>query len=438
MRCARELSERDENLLSVETTATPLQARQMKPEGISPGNDFNAQHDVQDIAEKYGWRVISRHGGIVRLTRPGSSSGDVHASIITTRSGERRFYPFTTSTSYDAEKCYSPFTMFAVEEFNGNLSEAAKELYKQGFGSRIEKVPQPAKTMIAPKVDVSELLKRAAATTFDFHAPLPNEEAILNLHVYSKNRKVGGFGQIGVFVGHEKSGKSFLISCIIASSFGQDILGFSLDMKGRKIADFDTEQPQYFYALNKKRMTIMAGLNTNAPNYIAQNLRPFSPEQRIAIVEEYLQLNKDIGLLILDGIVQFLKDYNNLEESQAMMARLMRWAEDYNILILVVIHLNKGDGKIRGHLGSELKNQCDFLIAVTKTGEKEYEVSNPASRYGEFPMFQFQRDDEGYPIWEGQASSSFPVKQSQTIVRQDEAPQELAEFLEIDDSEPPF
>lgn len=400
-RCAAEFSTRDEADIEevVEMPAAAKSSHTVTVSGVKPGEAFNQAHDVLEMAEKYGWRATSKSGAIIHLTRPGSKSGDIHASIVTTKAGERRFYPFTTSTAYDAQKCYSPFSMYAVEEHRGDLSAAAKALVQMGYGTQSEQVsvtphpPGAAKTP-APAVDVASLFERASKTKFDYHAPIPNPDAVLTIKQNGKTKKVGGFGQIGVFTGHEKSGKSFLTACVAASVFGREILGFQLDLRGRKLKWVDTEQSIEFYALTQRRIHNLGGVNTNMPYYEAFHLRNFSPLERVEIIEWFVMNEPNLGVLVIDGFVDLLMDYNNLAEVQVLVSRMMKWSYERNVLILGILHLNKGDGKMRGHVGSELKNKVDFAINVVRD-EHNYTVTNPYCRYGEFSSFEFQRDDNG-------------------------------------------
>ena len=48
-------------------------------------------------------------------------------------------YLFSTSTIYPAEKGISAAAAYAYKFHNGNFSDAAKDLYQQGFGTRNEK-----------------------------------------------------------------------------------------------------------------------------------------------------------------------------------------------------------------------------------------------------------------------------------------------------------
>jgi acetamidase/formamidase len=89
---------------------------------------------------------------------------------------------------------------------------------------------------------------------------------------------------------------------------------------------------------------------------------------------------------------------------QEYIDTLLQWSDELNILLLGVLHINKGDGKVRGHLGSELKNKCDFIVNVAKDENKTYTVSNPTCRYGEWPTFYFTRDEQGFPVYQKPAT----------------------------------
>lgn len=128
--------------------------------GERPGDAFNTTNDPLELLEAAGWKVTgSRNSNIIHLTRPGSRSGEVHGSILTTRNGGRVFYPFTTSTAYTAEKCYSAFAIFAQENHAGNLSEAARALRAQGYGgSNAGGTPAPPVQLYGLKGNPAEVV----------------------------------------------------------------------------------------------------------------------------------------------------------------------------------------------------------------------------------------------------------------------------------------
>ncbi len=128
-------------LLSARTDAeneaeTGSETKEFTTATETPWDAYNAAHDAQEIAEKYGWRTVRKSGDIIYLNRPGAQHPQgVDAAILTTRAGQRRFYPHTTSSAYNAGKCYSPFAMYAVEEHQGDIKAAARALRAQGYGS---------------------------------------------------------------------------------------------------------------------------------------------------------------------------------------------------------------------------------------------------------------------------------------------------------------
>jgi hypothetical protein len=96
--------------------------------GEKPGDAYNAAKNLLDVAEGYGWREVSRSGNKIYLNRPGAKNPNgVDATILET-SGGQRFYPFTTSSSYDAGKFYSAFAMYAKEEQSRSLALARDTL----------------------------------------------------------------------------------------------------------------------------------------------------------------------------------------------------------------------------------------------------------------------------------------------------------------------
>ena len=136
---ARELDERAEAANGSPAPGAPvLNNRQEESAGedLRPGDDFNRQHDVLEVLEGYGWRVVKKYGGREFLNRPGNPEPNkVNASIVTTKTGERVFFPFTTATAFNSERCYSPFAVYAIEEHGGRFDDAARALRAKGYGS---------------------------------------------------------------------------------------------------------------------------------------------------------------------------------------------------------------------------------------------------------------------------------------------------------------
>lgn len=85
-----------------------------------------------------------------------------------------------------------------------------------------------------------------------------------------------------------------------------------------------------------------------------------------------------------------------------MIGLLMRWSSQYNVHIHTVLHLNKGDDNLRGHIVTELNHKAETILQIKVSEEDENisEVSASLVRDRKFPPFAFSIDDEGVPVLE--------------------------------------
>jgi len=77
----------------------------------------------------------------------------------------------------------------------------------------------------------------------------------------------------------------------------------------------------------------------------------------------------------------------------------MTWSVDYKCHVATVLHQNKGNNDVRGHLGTEAINKSEVVISVTKTDDNPPAamVSAEYSRAMPFQDFYIKRDPEGVP-----------------------------------------
>lgn len=385
--------------------------------GLKSWEAYDKDTDVLDMMQHYGWTIVTRSGDFVRLNRPGAKHAKGIDGSVNVK--DNYFYPFSTSENFEVNKGYKPSAVYAIMEHAGDYKAAARDLYHQGYGDRIEQVEAQAE-----QVKVDSLFSSMMQTKFDVTAAIEEQEPILRFHAQHEEYPVAGRGMIGVFTGHEKSGKTFVLGNICASGidYASPQLNFTLDLQGGQLAYFDTEQSETFYKLTQRRIHRIAGEMRNVERYSAFALRRFAPADRLKLIEQYIYSNPALTCVVIDGFVDLLSDYNNLAEVQALVGDLLRWSDERKILIMGVLHLNKGDGKIRGHLGSELKNKCDFVITVAQPEDNQYFVTNPASRYRRLPPFEFTRSQNGDAIYDHAQVMSKHQQIMHGIVKPDDIP----------------
>jgi hypothetical protein len=103
----------------------------------TPWDDYNSKCDVVALLESNGWTWIETRGERDFLKRPGKTDSHISADY---HRGLNLFKVFSTSTQFETGRGYKPFAIYATLEHNGNFSEAAKQLIKDGYGEGRNKV----------------------------------------------------------------------------------------------------------------------------------------------------------------------------------------------------------------------------------------------------------------------------------------------------------
>lgn len=214
--------------------------------------------------------------------------------------------------------------------------------------------------------------------------------------------EIAGLGMLGLMSGQEKSRKSTLLSAIVASglSKGRYPLGFDLNLHGKNSYWIDTEQPDYFAWQTHKRVLHLAGSDCEIQKHRAFGLRGASVDERIQCVDAIIENDKNIGLIILDGALDFVKNMNDVEECQAIVQKYLEWLDKSGAMIITVIHEGRGErSNTIGHLGAFLSRKCDFNIQTVAKLDSEFTMINcKRSRTRPFPTFEFTQDKFGYPV----------------------------------------
>lgn len=78
---------------------------------------------------------------------------------------------------------------------------------------------------------------------------------------------------------------------------------------------------------------------------------------------------------------------------------MMEWSSKYDLHIHCVLHQNKGDNNVRGHIGTEMNNKAETVLVITKstTNPDISEVKAMHIREKEFKPFAFTVNEEGLP-----------------------------------------
>jgi len=102
--------------------------------GLKPGDDFNARAQWPDILIPHGWQLSDKLGEFDLWRRPGKSEG--HSARTGVGDKGDRFYCWSSSVpAAISGKLLTKFALYAILNHNGDYSEAARELRRQGYGT---------------------------------------------------------------------------------------------------------------------------------------------------------------------------------------------------------------------------------------------------------------------------------------------------------------
>lgn len=214
------------------------------------------------------------------------------------------------------------------------------------------------------------------------------------------DKNIGTLGNFSMIQGKAKSRKTFFITIALAAatknSFALNIIG-SLPENQKLVLYFDTEQSKYHANKTVNRVCRLTGIDS-PPNFIAHGLRKYPPFNRLKIIEAAIYNTPGLGFVVIDGIRDLVTSINDEEQATTMSSYLLKWTEEKNIHIMVVLHENKNDKNPRGHLGSELLNKAETVLSVTKDESKDISlVEVVVSRDIEPEKFAFRINNVGLP-----------------------------------------
>jgi hypothetical protein len=75
-----------------------------------------------------------------------------------------------------------------------------------------------------------------------------------------------------------------------------------------------------------------------------------------------------LGIVSIDGYVDMLDNFNDLVESTEFTQSLMKYSTLSKAHITGVLHLNPGQDKARGHLGTILQQKCETVVIIKDEG----------------------------------------------------------------------
>lgn len=225
------------------------------------------------------------------------------------------------------------------------------------------------------KLSITELLEKRK---YNPHY-IPNKE---NIVFTIGNKHVGSLQNFITLSGLPKAGKSTFVAGAIASAFvPYEVFSMKIHLPTdrRKVCYFDTESSDYDFFRQINKIKGFCEL-TNLPDYFnAYQVREDGSGLIRKMIEAYLIENLDCSVIIIDGLLDLLVNYNDERESSLVTKWLKKITKIYNVLLITVLHQSKSNLSTTGHIGSASDRFAQSTLDIVKEKEKNTYVL--ASRF---------------------------------------------------------
>jgi hypothetical protein len=213
-------------------------------------------------------------------------------------------------------------------------------------------------------------------------------------------------------ISRSKAGKTGLVGVFIAGAISKtgEYDGFpdvevQPNPDGMAVIHFDTEQAEYDQQKNINRVLKRNKLISTPDYFRSYNIRQLKLDTYQQFTEDACdECNKSfkgVHLIVIDGGADYITSVNNEVDATNIRQFFEHLSIKYNCPVIIVVHLNPGSDKERGHFGSEMQRKCFALIKVEKKGDvstASAKIARAAS-FADIPNVSFIYDiEKGYHV----------------------------------------
>ena len=265
-----------------------------------------------------------------------------------------------------------------------------------------------------------EMARRLEAHRITRDMDLPEMEFLLRLF----GKPILPRGELVAFTGKAKTGKTFILSIIMACCARQEVLAFRRSSANPiHVLWIDTEQSlQSTKEILTDRIVPLVDME-DFPDalYDIINIRLESWEERLKLVLGAIGWYRP-DLVILDGIADEVANVNDPVESKMAVEKLLKAATIGKCCIACVIHENKSsmDSSLRGWLGTVLTDKAFEVYSTFKDANCVFSLEQRLTRKHDIAdKLYFTVDEHGLPQQVGEPKKVFKKKSKQKTKNED-------------------
>ena len=266
------------------------------------------------------------------------------------------------------------------------------------MGNKKKNVSQPApkKAVVQPtkeSIENDRILEEMKSLRIKTDTIIPPELPILTID----GIPIFEQGDIAAIKGKQKEGKTTVLKAMVGAWLKGSLFRLKSEKNDTIVLWLDTEQKQRDVRQIVLDLCQMTGLS---PDYINNHLMVYTVRklaQNILLDRtERLISTYRPDVVIIDGIVDFIKSFNDEEASHTLINQLIVLCDQYHSTIVNVLHENKSgeDHNMRGHLGTMLAQKASTVLRCKKNNGI-ITVSCSDSRHRAMPDWKIMYDENG-------------------------------------------
>lgn len=220
-------------------------------------------------------------------------------------------------------------------------------------------------------------------------------------------------GDLTTITGPAKSGKTFLVSMLMACCVNRRVLEFErICEEPLRVVLLDTEQSRMTTKrILTDRVSKMIGLTD--PNqsstlnafpdeqFYVLNARSLTPKERVDMLRLAIETYKP-DIVIVDGIADLMDDINNGPDATTLMQQLLGMAAAHNCNITTIIHLNRSGERLnlRGWIGTVMVQKSYEVLNCEKVFKTQIFSADLtfSRRFHLERTLYYEIDQEGLPF----------------------------------------
>jgi len=390
-------------------SSSPRPDDQRKP-GEIYNDDPEAINEVKGLLEQNGWTEVEEG----KWRRPGKDSG-ISATFgrvsVNGQLESNMFYNFSSNSGLE-EKGYYPFTLYTEFKHNGDYVAAARDLaerYELPNEYQGEKRPDVSsiigKQIESAEITTDEIMASLEEFRLDPRKKINEPPPILKFtqqgagnNRLTEDISVLHQGDISLLIGEQKSKKSMfgimMSASMLCNKLDDKLLG-NLPEGKPKIAVFDTEQSQFYAWKSANRLYSLS----NNYEFDFFGLRKCTVAERIRYIHHYILNTPDVGMVLIDGPVDLIRDPNDYKEALEIVQWQMELTAATGCHIMNILHQNRGNKEARGFIGLVLVQKSETVIKVTRNEELQERstISAKDTRGRAFKEFEIEVGSDGIP-----------------------------------------